>query len=284
MKQQEGKIGFIGSGNMGEAMVGALIRSGLYNPDRIIVTDVSRQRLDIMKDKYGVSIGSDNRALFSECRVLVLAVKPQQMQTVLNDIAQGPGYGVSAGKLVISIAAGIRIAKIEDILYPKLEEAARNLLPIVRVMPNTPALVLSAMSGMTANRYARPEDAETARAILQAMGKVVEFQNEDALDAVTALSGSGPAYVFYLIEAMIQGGVDAGLDVNDAVTLTVATVEGAAKLISVMNESAESLRRKVTSPGGTTEAAIRVMEESQVRRHIAAAVVAACRRSKELSQ
>ena len=284
MTGEYGNIGFIGGGNMGEAIIGALVRAQIFRPEHIFVTDVSPQRLDMLKETYGISIISGNAPLFSECDIIVLAVKPQQMPQVLEQIAGASGYAVPKRKLIISIAAGIRMEKIEKILYAPLDAGSEKRLPLIRVMPNTPALVLSGISGMVRNRHTAAEDAAAAKSVLESMGRVIEFDREELLDAVTAVSGSGPAYVFYLIEAMTQGGIEAGLSPEDAVTLTLATVEGAARLMTVKKESAESLRKKVTSPGGTTEAAIKVMEQNNVRRHIADAVLAAAVRSKELSR
>jgi pyrroline-5-carboxylate reductase len=190
---------------------------------------------------------------------------------------------MAARKLFISIAAGIPIRKMEALLYAPLDEGMRKKLPIIRVMPNTPALVLAGMSGMSANANATPEDLETTRTILGALGKVMEFKEAD-LDAVTALSGSGPAYVFYFIESMIAGGLAAGLEPDASETLTLQTLEGALKLLRERKEPPEDLRRKVTSPGGTTEAALKVMESHQVKQNIVAAIVAAARRSQELSR
>jgi len=213
------KTGFIGAGNMGEAFVGAIIKSNLLSPSIIYVSDINEKRLAIFRSNYGISATNDNIKLFSKCDIIILAVKPQLINKVLTEITKQKDYRIADKKLIISIAAGIPLRKIEDLLYTPLDEKSRTKLPIIRVMPNTPALVLAGMSGMSANRYASVEDVNIARTILKAMGKVIEF-NEDDLDAVTALSGSGPAYVFYLIESMIEGGINAGLNPNDAYTLT----------------------------------------------------------------
>jgi pyrroline-5-carboxylate reductase len=164
-----------------------------------------------------------------------------------------------------------------------LDEAARKRLAIIRVMPNTPALVLEGMSGMTPNPNAGEQEIAITRKILEAMGRVVEFKEQD-MDAVTALSGSGPAYVFYLIESMVAAGIHVGLNPEDAEVLSLQTMKGALKLMLEGNESPEQLRRKVTSPGGTTEAAFHVFEKHRVKQHIVDAIAAATRRSKELSQ
>ncbi|HAO22252.1 MAG TPA: pyrroline-5-carboxylate reductase [Desulfobacteraceae bacterium] len=277
------KIGFIGAGNMGEAMVGALIRADIFSPAMIMMSDVYQDRLEYMRKTYGVTVMSDNFRLFSESDIIVLAVKPQQMGQVLGDIAGQKEYRISNRKRIISIAAGILIRKIEDALYPPLNDASRQNLPIIRVMPNTPALVLAAMSGMSANRHADAGDIRITRTILESMGQVVEFE-EKQLDAVTGLSGSGPAYLFYLAEAMIAGGIAAGLTPQNAETLTLQTLYGAVKLLTERKEPPEVLRRKVTSPGGTTEAAIKLMETHGVGKHIAEAIVAAANRSEELSR
>lgn len=282
MTTSSGRIGFIGGGNMGEAFVGALISAGRYTPDAVGVSDVSTERLRTLEATYGITPMTDNPRLFDQSDVVVLAVKPQQMAAVLKEIVDRPGYGVSEPRLVMSIAAGIRLRTIEGILYPPLDEAAQARLPVIRVMPNTPALVLSGMSVMSPNRHATDADRTTARTLLEATGEVMELP-EDQLDAVTGVSGSGPAYVFYLIEAMTEGGVQAGLDPADAVALTLQTVKGAVRLMEARGEAPDALRRKVTSPGGTTEAALSVLSEHRVGEHIAAAVVAAARRATELS-
>lgn len=278
------KIGFIGVGNMGEALAGAIIRSDIFDPDGIFISDISEKRLEIMKNKYGISNTRDPLELFSECDIVILAVKPQQTASLLSQIS---GRRIRADimkrKLLISIAAGITMKKIEGFLYRDLDEPSRAKLPIMRVMPNTPALVSAGMSGMCANRYATAEDKKMTRVLLESVGKVIEFGEED-MDAVTALSGSGPAYVFYLVESMIQGGIAMGLHPEDAVTLTLTTLKGSIRLMETQHEPPEILRQKVTSPGGTTEAAFKVLESNRVKQHIVEAIAAATRRSKELSQ
>ncbi|MFC1815171.1 pyrroline-5-carboxylate reductase [Thermodesulfobacteriota bacterium] len=278
----EKKIGFMGAGNMGEAFIGALVRSELCDPARIYVSDVLKERLEFMQSTYGVLTVGENFKLFSECEVVILAVKPQQAEALLSQIVRYPGYNVLERKLFVSIAAGLAIPKIEALLYAPLDENCRKKLPIIRVMPNTPALVLAGMSGMSANRNATPEDVDTTRIILGALGRVMEFKEED-MDAVTALSGSGPAYVFYFIESMLAGGLAIGLDPEAVATLTIQTFKGALKLLEERKESPEALRLKVTSPGGTTEAALKVMGTAKVKQNIIAAIAAAARRSKELS-
>jgi len=277
------KIGFIGAGNMTEAFIGAVTRAGIIPSTMIYASDVNSERLNMLKKTYGVSVMDDNFNVFSMCDIVVLAVKPQQMSDVLSQITSRNDYGIERRKIVISIAAGVPLGKLESFLYAPLEKEKSGNLPIIRVMPNTPALVLAGMSGMTPNRNAVPDDINTARTILESMGKVIEFK-EEALDAVTALSGSGPAYVFYLIESMIQGGINMGLDPYDASILTITTLKGSVALIEEIGESPELLRRRVTSPGGTTEEAFKVLEKKRVKETIIEAMAAAARRSKELSR
>ncbi len=281
MNKLEEEIGFIGGGNMGEAIVGALIRSGVSNPEEIYISDISRERLDLLAEKFGVVTTEDSMKLFDKCRIIVFAVKPQQMNQVLSHIAEKLN-GLSEKKLIISIAAGISMESIEGVLYASLDNESREKMPVVRVMPNTPALVLSGMSGMCGNRFATDEDISMARMILEATGDVIEFR-EEQMDAVTAMSGSGPAYVFYLVESMIDAGIHLGFDPADASALTLKTLSGALKLMEESSDTPETLRKKVTSPGGTTEAAFKVLGKYGVKESIIEAIKAAAERSKELS-
>jgi pyrroline-5-carboxylate reductase len=276
-------FGIIGAGNMAEAFVGGVLASKLFKASDVCVSDVNDQRLEFMAATYGVRTESDNAALFNGNDIIILAVKPQLMGQILSQIAPGPDHELANRKLIVSIAAGIRIEKIEAVLYESLVPEKRSLLPIIRVMPNTPALVLKGVSGMSGNRYASPEDIQNARDILSALGTVAVFDESD-LDAVTALSGSGPAYVFFLAEAMIQAGVQLGLAPKDARDLAVGTIKGAAALMEARDESPELLRQNVTSPGGTTEAAFRVMDNHNTREVIIDAIQVAADRSRELSQ
>jgi pyrroline-5-carboxylate reductase len=184
--------------------------------------------------------------------------------------------------LLISIAAGFPIKRIEKHLYTSLDENSKGLLPIVRVMPNTPALVLAGMAGMSGNQYAKESDLSQARAILEAIGKVIDVEEEE-LDAVTALSGSGPAYIFYVVESLVEAGAGLGLRPSHALSLTLETIKGSVKLLEETGEEAVSLRKKVTSKGGTTEAALNVLDRNNVKTHLIDAIRAAAQRSKELS-
>jgi len=215
--------------------------------------------------------------------MVILAVKPQLMETVLSDIAGRPNFSVTRRKVIISIAAGFRIEKIENLLYHPLDEPDRANMPIIRVMPNTPALVLSGISGISPNRYAGAGDILKTKRILEATGRVVEFEEKE-LDAVTGVSGSGPAYALYLIEAMAEAGIQEGLDPEKAAILAVATVKGAAELVDQTGESPVALRKKVTSPGGTTEAAFEILKNDNVKQSIINAVSAATKRAWQLSR
>ena len=269
---------------MAEAIMGALIGSGISQPSHLQASDVSPERRKYLEKTYGITTADNNRDVFMASNVIILAVKPQVIDTVLTELEDilAEKKGTEARKLIISVAAGIPIKKIEDRLYARLDAAAAAELPIVRVMPNTPALVMAGMNGMSVNRNVTADDRNIAITILAATGIVMEF-NEEALNAVTAVSGSGPAYVFYLVEAMIEAGVSLGLTSDESSTLTLQTLKGAAKLLEERQEPAGELRRKVTSPGGTTAAAITVMENGKVKEHIIAAMEAACRRAHELS-
>ena len=281
MKNLHKTIGFIGAGTMGEAMISAIIQAGVIDASDITASDVSPDRLDSLKRSYGIKVTEDNSSLFSACNIVILAVKPHHVGTILSSIAAGKDYRIINHKLVISIAAGIPIAKIENCLYPPLDATSRSHLPIIRVMPNTPSLVLAGMSGMSPNSYATSDDLATAEKILKAMGNVIEFKEAD-LDAVTAVSGSGPAYVFYYIESMIEAGVQSGLSSADASELVLTTIKGAVKLLEDRGDSPEHLRRLVTTPGGTTEAALKVLETRHFKQAIVEAIAAAAEKAREI--
>lgn len=281
MKKINTKIGFIGIGNMGEALVGALIKSKITAPKYIYASDTNGKKLKSMSKKYGIRTLDDNIRLFMECSIIILAIKPQHMGQVLSQLSENTDYTISQKKLVISIAAGVSIRRLESLLYKPLSEKSRKKLPIVRVMPNTPALVLAGMAGMSANKFASRNDINLSKAILKSAGEVIEFKEKD-LDSVTAVSGSGPAYVFYFIESMIAGGTKAGLNLKQSKALTLETVKGAVQLLEESGESPETLRKKVAAPGGTTEAALKVLEKAKFKERIIQAIAAAKNRSKEL--
>ncbi len=266
-------------------MIGALIRAGVCQQGQLAASDISNERLDAVNKDHGVDITGNNDNLYTLSDVIVLAVKPQQMDQVLESLVTAPGRGKeeSGKKLVISIAAGVPAARIEKILYNGLDQGQQENLPVIRVMPNTPALVGQGMAGMARGRFAADKDAALARRILEAFGKVIELPERD-LDAVTAISGSGPAYAFFLAEAMMAAAGDLGLSKDAARTLTVQTILGAACLMEHQDEPPETLRARVTSPGGTTEAAFNVIEKNDVKQILVRAIRAAWERSGELSK
>ena len=265
-------IGFIGSGNMAEALIKGIIRAGVYLPQDILISDVLPDRLDMLVEKYGVQRAQDNGALASTADTIILSVKPQMLATVLEEIKTNVGKN----SLIVSIAAGKRIKTITDVLGD---------VPVVRVMPNTPALVGEGASAIYANKKAKARLTEVVK-LFSAVGRAVVVDDEDLIDAVTAVSGSGPAYYFLLMEEMIKAGIEMGLPADVAKDLVLQTAKGAAMLALEADKNGESpadLRRKVTSPKGTTEAAMEVFAKGDLAGLINAAVKRAQARSKELS-
>lgn len=283
MEKLNGTLGFIGAGNMAEAMTGAIIAANILAASQITVCDIDPSKLQVLKTRFGVNTCDDPALLFSTSAIVIFAVKPQVMDTVLESLASSPRFEPKEKKLLLSIAAGIPIVRMEQRLYKNLDELAKKNLPIIRVMPNTPSLVLTGMSGYCLNTMADARDGETAETILSSMGKTLKC-SETLMDAVTAVSGSGPAYFFFVVEAMVEAGVKLGLTREDAMFLSVQTMKGAAALLEQSGDDPELLRKKVTSPGGTTEAAIRVFTESGMKDIIHNALDAAAKRAKELSK
>lgn len=263
-------IAFIGAGNMAEALIRGLLGAPTVPPAQLVATDVRPERLEFFRTKFGIRTAGDNRQAAAGSDIIVLAVKPQKMSAVLAEIKTA----VSKRQLIISIAAGVTTGRIESEVGGQPR--------VVRVMPNTPALVGAGAAALSGGRHVTEEDLRTAETVLGAVGITVRVDEKD-LDAVTALSGSGPAYVFHVAEAMIQAGIEAGLAEEVAKKLAIQTVSGAAQLLAQSGEAPEVLRRKVTSPGGTTEAALKVMTDRQVAKIFSEAIQAAARRSRELS-
>jgi pyrroline-5-carboxylate reductase len=265
-------LGIIGAGNMAEAIVRGVLRGKVLTGEQIIAVDVSPTRREMFADQLGVTAVLTNaQVLQQRPRCLLLSVKPQQMAGVLQELA--PELPVDT--LVISIAAGISASFIAEHL------GKRSAWRVIRTMPNTPMLVGQGMVAIARGAHATAEDVNQARELFESAAKVVEV-SETLIDAVTAVSGSGPAYVFYLVERMIQAGVELGLSPEDARTLAVQTATGAAAMLASSTDSAAELRRKVTSPGGTTQAAITHLDAKGVGPAIVEAMKAAAQRSKEL--
>jgi pyrroline-5-carboxylate reductase len=263
------RIAFIGAGNMAGALIEGLIAAQTCAPERIVATDVRPEALAMLAARHGIRTGSDNGAAIRDADVVVLGTKPQVFDTLLPALAPH----MDARKLVLSIAAGVPIAVIEG----QLGAGAR----VVRAMPNTPALVQAGATAIAAGTHAGTGDMDVAETVFRSVG-VVERVPETLMDAVTGLSGSGPAYVFLLIEAMTAAGVRAGLPERTAASLVAATVFGAAKLLRESGETPETLRQRVTSPGGTTAAGLASFEQGGFRELVGAAVQRATARGAEL--
>lgn len=261
-------ISFIGGGNMAQALIGGLISRGL-SESQIQVADPVEQIRSILQEK-NIGVFTDNAKAIENADVVVLAVKPQVLASVLQ-----PLQGLFTDKLIISIVAGVTIDTIA---------ALTGTQRIVRVMPNTPALVQTGAHGMYADASVSQEDRNLTTKILAATGLGLWVNTEAQIDAVTAVSGSGPAYFFYLMESMIRAGKNLGLDEKVATALTLQTALGAAQMAITSSNTPAELRKNVTSPNGTTQAAIEVFDHAQISQNIQAALAAAKTRSQELAQ
>lgn len=264
---EDKKLLFMGAGNMAEAILKGLLQSGLVPARQVCMTELNADRRLWMIEKYGVRIEHQVSLLIEDADIIVLAVKPQQMEEALKSLSQGS----LKNKLLITIAAGLSLS-----FYKKHVDA-----DIIRVMPNLGALVLQSISALTTDESVKESDKEIAAALLGSVGKVV-WVNEDQMDAVTALSGSGPAYFFYLMEVLIEVGIELGFDQSIAEELVKQTALGASQL--VRDEGPLVLRKKVTSPGGTTEAAIKTWEKANFRDMILKGVKSALKRAQELNK
>jgi len=265
-------IAFIGGGNMARSLIGGLI-SNQFTAENIHVSDANTEALDNLSSRYNVKTFTDNLAAIADADVIILAVKPQQLQSVIRQIA--PAW--QQDKLLISIAAGIRLNDISRWL--DFEGAA-----IVRAMPNTPSLVQAGATALCANDYVTSAQHELAESMLRAVGLALWISDEKQMDAVTALSGSGPAYFFLVLEALQTAGMELGLPEETARLLALETSFGAAKMALESDESACVLRQRVTSPGGTTERALDVFEQGDLRGMFKQALTAAAQRADELAE
>jgi len=262
-------ITFIGGGNMGRALIGGLIAGGM-RAESIHVADPSEAQRQSLVDDLGVSVHADNAEAAGQSDVVVVAVKPQVMDDVLASLTDA----VDEDTLVISVAAGIPLAKLRYWLDADL--------PLVRVMPNTPALVGAGVSALYAGPEVGSDGHASAEAVMAAAGTTVWVPKEEHMDVVTAVSGSGPAYFFLILEAIEEAAVAEGLDRHTARTLAIQTAKGAAVLAESGDEAPAALRARVTSPGGTTAQGVAALERGGVRTALADAVSAAARRSREL--
>jgi pyrroline-5-carboxylate reductase len=265
------RIGFIGAGNMAEAITRGLIESGTVPPERIAASDVSQDRRRLMADSYGIATTGDNRDLVDRSDILLLAVKPQVVAAVMGEV--GPAAGPD--RLLVSIVAGLATKTLKGYCTG----GAR----IIRTVPNTPVFVGEGMVALATGQTAPEEDYAAAEAIFQPVGRTVRIE-EKLMDAALGVSGSGPAYVFLMVEALADGGVKMGLPRPVALTLAAQTLLGAAKMCLESGRHPGQLKDMVTSPGGTTIAALHKMEEMGVRAALISAVEAAARRSEELGR
>ncbi len=265
-------LSFIGAGNMATSLVGGLVADG-FPAQRISVADIDDAAVDRLVGQHGVRAAGDNVAAVRGADVVVLAVKPQ----VLRDVAREIAPAVAEQRpLILSIAAGIRMADLERWLG--------DGVALVRAMPNTPALVQSGVAALVANERVSPQQREAAESILRAVGIALWLDDEALLDAVTAVSGSGPAYFFLLIELLQEAAHSLGLPADTGRILALQTAFGASKMALESSEDAATLRQRVTSPGGTTERALAVLEEGGLRELFLRALRAARDRSRELSE
>ena len=261
------KITFIGGGNMAKALISGLIKRG-YSPSKMHVVEVSKDRCAELHHEFAIRATTELEQAVAHCEAVILAVKPQQLQEVAAQLAP-----ILSGQLIISIAAGIRTRDMARWL------GTQN---IVRCMPNTPALIRSGVTALYAMPAVKPELCHRAESVLAAVGSTLWIEDEVMLDAVTAISGSCPAYVFYFIEAMQQAAYELGLDEAQARQMVLDTFGGACKLAESSKEDIATLRARVTSKNGTTERALLSMDANQVKMDIVAAIHAAAARSKEM--
>ncbi len=268
------KFGMIGGGVMGEALLSRLIAQKIYQPAEIVVSEKSQQRRDFLKQQYSVQVTRDNQEVASNTSVFLLAVKPQTFEEIAAELAAVLSKVAGSPPLVISILAGVALKQLE---------AAFPQLPIIRAMPNTPATVGAGITAISSGSYAQESHQKIAQQLFSAVGEVVEVP-ETLMDAVTGLSGSGPAYVAIMVEALADGGVAAGLPRAIATQLALATVRGTSQLLQETKMHPAELKDRVTSPGGTTIAGVTQLERAGFRAALIAAVVAAAKRSQELGK
>jgi pyrroline-5-carboxylate reductase len=269
-RRRERKLGFVGAGNMATALVKGILGAGLYRPEDIWVADTLANQRRAAQRRYRVAATADNRELVSGSQIVVLAVKPQILPQVLEQVRAA----VTARRLFISIAAGFPLRRLES----GLGDRAR----VVRVMPNTPALLGKGMSVVVKGSRATAADLRAALRIFRAVGEATSVEEESLLDPVTGLSGSGPAYVYRFAEALIEAGIREGLTAEVSSRLAFQTLEGASAMLRETELSPKRLREMVSSPGGTTLAGLAVLEKARFFEAVVAAVAAATARSREL--
>ena len=266
----EKTIGFIGSGNMGEALISGLLNSGSSTPQRIICSDVRKDRLEELQERFGIATTENNLTLIARSDIVVYAIKPQIMAEVLRETADG----LNVEKLVISIAAGVPL--------PAMESVIKKDLRLIRAMPNVCVAVKEGATAIAAGAHCRAGDVELAMAIFNSVGRCVFLKENYLMDAITGLSGSGPAYIFMIVDALADAGVKVGLARKEALLLASQTLLGAAKMLLETGIHPGQLKDLVTSPGGTAIAGLHTLEKGGLRTTLINAVEAATLRSKEL--
>jgi len=268
---KEKKIGIIGTGNMGEALIDGLLHSRSSVPENIICSDVKKEKLKSVREKYGITSKTNNPDVVKASDIIIYAIKPQIMTKILKETADF----LDLSKIIISIAAGVPLSAIESCLNKELR--------LVRVMPNIAAFVREGASAIAPGRHTSEGDLKIAKAIFDSVGKSVIIE-ESLMDAITGLSGSGPAYIFLIVDALADAGVKMGIARDDALFLSSQTVLGAAKLLMDTKEHPGKLKDKVTSPGGTAIVGLHTLEEGGLRTTLINAVEAATNRAKELGE
>ena len=269
-------IGFIGSGNLAEALINGLIASEAASPGQILAADRVAERLVHLAETYEVKVCSKNFEVARSADIIFITVKPADVDGVLKEIAPE----MTEDKLLISVAAGITTGRIIESLN---SGGIKRLVPVIRAMPNTPVIVRNGVTVITAGAGAGGEDIELAEKVFGAVGKVLFLEDESLMDAVTGLSGSGPAYIFLFMEALIEAGVKAGIPGEKALSMVLQTVAGSARLALESGKDLAELRRMVTSPGGTTAEGVKRLEDGGLKKIVKEAVIAAAKRSRELS-
>jgi pyrroline-5-carboxylate reductase len=263
------QLGIIGGGVMAEALLSRLLAAQIFAPETILVSEPMQSRREDLQQRYGIATTSDNRVAATASEVLLLAIKPQVFESVVQALG-----GLEGQLVVLSILAGVPLVKLE---------AAFPHSPVVRAMPNTPATIGAGMTALAPGARVQPPQMQLARRLFEAVGQVVEVP-ESMMDAVTGLSGSGPGYIALVIEALADGGVAAGLPRAIALQLAAQTVKGTAELLQVTQMHPGALKDQVTSPGGTTIAGVATLEQAGLRSALIEAVRVAAARSKELGQ
>ena len=269
------KIGFLGGGNMADAIIKGLVSASFIETKNIMASDISLPRLEHLRRNYKIKTTRDNREVVAKSDIIVLAVKPQVFKKVLKEIQDL----ASTGKLFISVAAGVPLSVMEEILFG----AQKKRVGVVRTMPNTPSLVLEGVTAISSGTHVTKTDTQIVHRIFEAIGRTVDV-DEDQLDAVTGLSGSGPAYIFMIIEALSDAGVKMGLSREVSNALTIQTVLGSAKLAQESGKHPGELKDMVTSPGGTTISGVHTLEAGGIRTSLMDAVEIATQRSMELGR